>query len=229
MVEKKQNMREYFRRLKNDYVFRTLIFASISFVITLAFCLFNFFVGVIDGIVWNISIAVYYFLLLIIKLIVGCNEISWNRQKLDDSQKEEKRESVYLWQSILLLVIDLALVTPITLMMLQEKTVDYSSIVAITIATYTVYKIVMASINFYKTRKMSHLSVKIVRNINFVDALVSILTLQYTLIMTFGTGFDEGLKAVCAISSFGIWVALIVISIVVLVHAVKIKRNKTTI
>ena len=81
---------------------------------------------------------------------------------------------MYLWQSILLLVIDLSLATPITLMMLQEKTVDYSSIVAITIATYTVYKIVMASINFYKTRKMSHLSVKIVRNINFVDALVSI-------------------------------------------------------
>lgn len=228
MEEQKKGFKNIFKRLKEDYVFRTLIFASFSFIVTFAFCVFNLFIGFRDLIVWNIGIGIYYLLLVIIKLIVGGDELRWKKQKLDDVEKEKRRENLYILQSFLLFIIDLALVVPITVMMLQEKVVDYSEIVAITIATYTVYKVVMSSINFYKTRKMNHLSVKIVRNVNFVDSLVSILTLQYTLIMTFGSGFDDGLKTVCAISSFTIWIALIILSVVILVHAIKTKKNKPT-
>lgn len=223
---KKNKIKEYYVRLKENYILRTLVFASFSFFVTIGFCLFNLFIGIRDQIAWNISIGVYYLLLVVIKILVGYHEIKWKKQHLNELQKEEKRETIYLTQSILLLIIDLALITPITLMMLQEKEIHYSSIAAITIATYTVYKIVMASINFYKTRKLNHLSVKIVRNINFVDALVSILTLQYTLIMTFGTGMDDGLKVVCSLSSFAIWGALITISIFSLIQSIKGKNKK---
>ncbi len=63
---------------------------------------------------------------------------------------------------------------------MQQKDINYSEIPALTIAAYTTYKITAASINIVKTRKGKHLSVKILRNVNFVDALVSVLSLQYT-------------------------------------------------
>ena len=226
MNNQEKGWKKYFRRLKDDYVLRTFIFTTFSFIITLAFCIFNLSVGIFYGIVWDLSIGIYYLLLVIIRVVVGYYEIKWKKQKISSIEKEEKRKNVYLAQSILLFIIDLALIAPITLMMLQEKSVDYSPVIAITIAAYTVYKIVMASINFRKTRKSNHLSVKIFRNINFIDALVSILTLQYTLIMTFGTGIEDNLKTICAISSFAVWSALIIISITTLINAVNIKKQK---
>ncbi len=77
------------------------------------------------------------------------------------------------------------------MMVLQQKNVNYSEIHAIMIAAYTVYKIVTATINFIKTRKSNHLSVKILRNINFVDALVSILSLQMFAIIQFKTVLER--------------------------------------
>lgn len=71
---------------------------------------------------------------------------------------------------------------------------------AITIAAYTTYKIIMSAINFSKAKKNGNLSVKMLRNVNLVDALVSVLSLQYALVMTFGGGI-EGDMLFCAHSA----------------------------
>ncbi len=63
------------------------------------------------------------------------------------------------------------------------------------------------------------------RQINLKDALVSILTLQYILIVTFDEGITREMQILSIISSFTILTILIVISICNLKNAIKIKKS----
>lgn len=62
------------------------------------------------------------------------------------------------------------------------------------------------------------------RNVNLVDALVSVLSLQYALVMTFGGGIEGDMLFLCAFSSLAVWGFLIILSVV---NAVKSRKNNT--
>ncbi len=220
MKDKEREENKFIKRMKSDYTFRTFVFSALSFFVTVAFTAYNVFLAVVYKSPFNLGLSVYYALLLCIRLFVILSELRFNKAGYNNEQIESGRKKLFFMQSIMLFVIDLALVAPISMMVLQQKDVNYSEIPAIMIAAYTVYKIVTATINFIKTRKSTHLSVKILRNINFVDALVSVLSLQYTLIMTFNGGISGNMFTVCALSSFAIWAFIAVISVLTLIGAV---------
>lgn len=226
MKRKERTEHKFLKRIKSDYTFRTFVFSAFSFLVTVAFTGYNVFLAVVYRSAWNIGIAIYYALLLCVRAYVIFFEYEFNKKNIDDRAKENARKQLYLVQSILLLVMDIALIAPISIMVMQQKDINYSEIPALTIAAYTTYKITAASINIVKTRKGKHLSVKILRNVNFVDALVSVLSLQYTLIMTFGGGIDGKMRTLCAISTFFIWMFIIFISVLSFIHAVKSKKDK---
>ena len=221
MKRKERTEHKFLKRIKSDYTFRTFVFSAFSFLVTVAFTGYNVFLAVVYRSTWNIGIAIYYALLLCVRAYVIFSEYKFNKKDFDDRAKENARKQLYLVQSILLLVMDIALIAPISIMVMQQKDINYSEIPAL-----TTYKITTASINIVKTRKGKHLSVKILRNVNFVDALVSVLSLQYTLIMTFGGGIDGKMRTLCAISTFFIWMFIIFISVLSLIYAVKSKKEK---
>ena len=214
----------FIARLRKDFEYRTYVTSTVSFFASLAFAGYNIFLGAAYKTVWNIGIAVYYFLLVCVRAFVGYKEIKFKKSGLSDGEKEERRKNVYIAQSIILFLIDVALVGPITIMVLQRKSVDYSKIPAIAMAAYTVFKIVTSSISYVKTRKMTNLSLRIFKNLNFIDALVAVLTLQYTLLMTFGDGVTGEMFPLCAATSFAVWAFLIIVSITNLFQAIKIKK-----
>ncbi len=119
---------------------------------------------------------------------------------------------------------DFALFAPTILMALFQKEVKFTVIMAIALATYTCYKIVMASINYAKTRKNQNPTVKILRTILFAEALVSILTLQNTLIMTFGE-VTTGMKTLVIVSSTLILFTIISLSIMSLTDAINKRKS----
>lgn len=215
------------KRIKNDYVFRTFIFSALSFFVTLVFTVYNTFLGVAYKSVWNIGIALYYALLLCIRAYIIFSEKKFYKNNLTDEQKDRKRKIIFFVQSILLLIIDFALIAPISLMVLQKRAIKFSQIPAIAMAGYTSFKIFVSTRNIFKTKFEMNLSIKMLRNINFIDALVSILSLQYTLIMTFGGGLDEDMFTLCAISSFCIYVLLFILSLKTFLSSIKIiTKNK---
>lgn len=64
------------------------------------------------------------------------------------------------------------------------------------------------------------------RNINLKDSLVAILSLQYILIMTFESETDNNMLIVSYISTFCIWILLIIISIKTICKAIQINKTK---
>ena len=214
----------FIARLRKDFEYRAYIGSTVSFFASLAFMGYNIFLGAVYGTVWNIGVAAYYLLLVAVRAFVGVEEIKFKKQGLCAESKEEKRKNVFLVQCVLLFLLDLALVGPITIMVLQQKAVAYSVIPAITVAAYTVFKIVTSSVSYVKTRKTANLGVRAFKNLNFIDALVSVLSLQYTLLMTFGDGITGDMFTLCAVTSFAVWTLLVAVSVTNLIKAIKIKR-----
>lgn len=85
----------------------------------------------------------------------------------------------------LLLLLNLALSGVVLLTIAKGTAKTHSEIMVISIAAYTFYKITMAVINMVKVRKMQSPSLITIRNIGVADALVSMLTLQTTMLASF--------------------------------------------
>lgn len=227
-MKRKERVGQLGKRIRTafgDRVFRTFLSSTLSFFVTAAFAGYHLFLGIAYRTAWNFCIAVYYALLTAIRAYILFSEKKLRKSEFTLERKDLARRKLYLVQSVFLFAIDLALIAPISLMVMQKKLVDYSTIPAITMATYTTYKIIISARSYLGNKKQRHLSVQMLKIISFVDALVSVLTLQYTLIMTFGNGIEGDMLTLCAVSSFAIWGLLIAVSVHTLVKAVRLRRS----
>lgn len=107
-----------------------------------------------------------------------------NRARSEGEQARCCRRT-FLVSSVLLLALDLSLILPIAMMVVLDKPVSMGLIPAIAMAAYTTWKITLASLHIGRQRNRGgwNLLVAELRAVNFIDALVAILTLQNTLIM----------------------------------------------
>lgn len=215
-----------FKDLKNriikDYNFRTYWFSFFSFLASIAFTIYNAFLGIYYQSLFNGSIAVYYLLLIIVRMIIILFELHWN--KTNDDEIDYKRVGLFIGSCALLILINIALIVPISLMVLNQKTVLMGLIPAIAMAAYTTFKITMAIINYTKTRKNNHLSIRALRIINMIDALVSILSLQNTLIVVNGGSQAEEMMILSGVSSLVIILGILIIIIVSLIRGLKFRK-----
>lgn len=171
-------------RFLEDYTFRTILTTMPAFLINMAYTVYNGVIGIMNRSEWFITMAVYYSLLGIMRY----RAVSEGRKisRMEDPQQVERRQlSVIRTDGILLMVLNLALSGVVLLTIAQETAKTYSEIMMISIAAYTFYKITMAVINMIKVRKMQSPILIVIRNIGAADALVSMLTLQATMLASF--------------------------------------------
>lgn len=171
-------------RFLDDHAFRTILTTLPAFLINVAYTVYNGVIGIMNQSAWFITMAVYYSLLGIMRY----RAVSTGRRiaRLEDKQLIRKKElSVIKMDGILLLVLNLALSGAVLLTIAQDTAKRYSEIMVISIAAYTFYKITMALINKIKVRKTQSLILITIRNIGVADALVSMLTLQATMLASF--------------------------------------------
>ncbi len=212
-------------KLKENFQFKTYLFSLFSIFITIIFAIYNIYLGIIYNTGWNISIAIYYGFLIIIRTYILYNENKLSKLNISE-YKIDMQKKLYLKQCIMLFTIDLLLIAPISIMVLGQKEVNYSTIPAIATAAYTTCKMILATKNALQAKKNNNLSIIMLRNINLKDSLVAILSLQYILIMTFESKTDNNMLIVSCISTFCIWILLIIISIKTICKAIQINKTK---
>ena len=202
------------RGWREDYIFQALISAAASFGYTALFALYNGYLGLWHRSVWHGSICVFYLLLMAIRGMVLLTEK--RGQARSEAERDRCRRRTFLISSLFLLALDLALMLPIAMMVVLDKPVTMGLIPAIAMATYTTWKITMASIHVGRQRRRSggNMLVAELRTVNFIDALVAILTLQNTLIMVNRSKTGENsMLPVSAASSAVIYGVIVVITI----------------
>lgn len=193
-----------------------------SFGMTILFAIYNGFLGIYQFSIWHGSIGIYYLLLAGIRGIILLTEK--NIKTKSKKEKTKRRKQAFALSAAMLLLLNVALICPIVLMVKFEKPVNLSLIPAIAMAAYTTYKVTIASVNIYKQkrRKNSNFLIAELRDINFIDALVSVLTLQNTLIMVNSTEQSiDNMFVLAAISSAVIYIIIVVISICLIVDKSK--------
>ena len=212
------NGKQFLNRFKTDYDFKTFVTSFISLAVTVVFAFYNGFLGIYHASLWHGTICVYYLVLILLRGTIMIAE----RRLSGREDPEASRNKVYLWVSILLLLLNVTLVVPASLMVRQLKPVSLTLIPAITMAAYTTFRIIMASIHLRKRSVSSDCLVKLLRTINFIDALVAILTLQNTLIMV--NSDDKGISQMLpltAVTSAVIWLAILGLSILSILRGIR--------
>ncbi len=197
------------KNLFKNYECRVYFTSSISLIFTIAFLVYNFYLGIKFKLTWNFSISIYYLLLIIIRMIILINEKKW--KAISKKNLLQKRISLYKVENIFLIIIDVALIVPIILMVLQKRSVNVGMIPAIAIAAYTTYKVIMACVSYNKTKKLNNITLHGLKILNLKEAIVSILTLQNILIMTFSEGVS--MIQLTSYTSFGMLLSLIILSV----------------
>lgn len=202
------------RTWREDYARRTLLSAGASFACTALFAVYNGYLGIRCGSIWHKSIAWFYLLLTAVR---GSALLTERRVRARPAPEQERcRRRTFLVSSVLLLVLDLALILPVSMMVVLEKPVDLGLIPAIAMAAYTTWKVTAASLHIGRLRRNpgGNILLAELRTVNFIDALVAVLTLQNTLIMVERTAADEnGMLPLSAASSGVIWAAIVAITL----------------
>lgn len=180
------------QRFLEDYSFRTVLTTLPVFSINVIYTVYNGVIGIMNRSVWFITMAVYYSLLGIMRF----QAVSAGRKtaRLSDPEMIRKKElRMIKTDGILLLLLNLSLSGVVLLTIAMDTARRYPDVIVISIAAYTFYKITMAVINMVKSRKTRSPILITIRNIGVADALVSMLTLQSTMLVSFGG--ENGLEA----------------------------------
>jgi len=213
----KEFLLKAFEKWKNDYDFKTMTGAGFALLATVFFALYNGFLGIFYSSMWHGTICAYYLILLVLRSSIILT--------LRASSRHKNKELFLGWacvgEALMLFLLNAALFIPVTLMVRQQKPVEFTLIPAIAMAAYTTYKVTMASINLKRRRKTNNNLVKLLRGINFIDALVSIITLQNTLIMVGSGGRNYKMLPIAAVSSGIIVVVILGISVIILSKSIK--------
>ena len=166
-----------------SYGFRTLAFAAAGFIVNIAYAVLQAVVGIVARSVWNITIAVFYFVLIALKSIV----FFCDRKYKENTAKQIKtyRTCGYLFNLLTVALAGIAI-----LINKADMSYEYAGYMIYIVAAYTFYKIITAIIHFFKARRRDGLIVQAIRNINLVSAIYSMFVLQVSMIQAFGDGND---------------------------------------
>lgn len=207
-----------------DYTFRTILTTMPSFIINVAYTVYNGVIGIVNQSSWFITMAVYYSLLGVMRYHAVNTGRKISRMK---NQKliRKKELAVIKTDGLLLLLLNLALSGVVLLTIAKGRAKAYSEIMAISIAAYTFYKTTMAVINMVKVRKMQSPILITIRNIGVADALVSMLTLQTTMLASFQNTSHLDVNRMNALTGMAVCILIALLGISMIYYASKRKES----
>lgn len=214
----------YGARFLEDYTFRTILTTLPTFLINVFYTVYNGVIGVMNQSAWFITMAVYYSLLGIMRYFAVNTERKTSR--MENPKLIRKRElSVIRTDGILLLLLNLALSGVVLLTIAKGTAKTHSEIMVISIAAYTFYKITMAVINMVKVRKMQSPILITIRNIGVADALVSMLTLQTTMLASFQGTSSIDANRMNGITGLAVCILIALLGVSMIYYASKRKES----
>lgn len=205
---------KYLQKYFEDIRYRNMINLCLSSVIDFSFIFIKFVDGITSKSIWFISLAVYYFIITIIRLF-----LLNNLRKLDDN----KEFIIYRNTGYLIMTLNIALVIMIFQMIRTNVAVVPSGYIIYLTALYSFYLIILAIVNVIKYKKYNSPILSSIKIINLLTACVSILMLQTTMIATFGDNNFEYMKLMNSITGGVISVITLAISTYMIIKGQKNK------
>lgn len=178
-----------------------------------AFAIFQLGLGFYYKSFWFYSMFAYYVMLGIMRFFLLKHTRKYNIN--EQAEVEIKRYKTTGW---LLLFINLALTVIVFFMVYWNKTFVHNEIITITMATYTFLTFTFAIINIVKYKKYKSPVYSAAKSISLISACVSMLTLETTMLTTFGSqngpAFRQIMLSLTGVAVIGFAIVMAIIMIV---------------
>ncbi len=210
---------KYINKLTSDIVLRNNIVMYFTFFWNVTYALFQLSLGLINNSFWFFSLAIYYLCLALIRFYL----VDYTRNnKIKDNLKDEFIH--YRMCGFILLILNIIISIIIFFMVFMDKSFLHHEIITIAIATYTFVTFGYAIYNIIKYRKVGSPVLSAGKAVRLAQALVSMLTLEATMLSTFGSdSLDITTKRIFLIIT-GTFVSTLIVLIAIYMI---IRSNKT--
>lgn len=200
----------YTSRVVSDYRLRTILLAVPGLAGNMIFAVLNGITGMLSHSAWFGSLSAYYILLSVMRIGAvkqerKISEIEQNTERI------EKEIDIYRKNSVLFIIMAVVLGGMVILLELSLGGKTYPGYTIYAAAAYAFYKIVISTINMIKVNKRKSPLLTIIRRIGYIDACVSILTLQTAMFASFANKEEEFTKLMNGIT--GVFVCLLVLGL----------------
>ncbi len=147
----------------------------LRFEINLVFAIYNCVLGIASNEVWFLAVGAYYIVLSVMRISVIAF-VARNKENVNFIKK---------FTGVMLFVLSCVLCVIVYLTVGDMGATKYHEIAMITIALYAFTKLTLAIMGFVKARKNRRPYESVLRSITFTDAVVSIYSLQRSMLVTF--------------------------------------------
>lgn len=214
---------KFTKRIYKDYRYRTVLFTTFSFLVNLFYAVINGIFGFMNHSQWFGSLAAYYIVLSVMRFTTVWHERKIS--KLNENKNRKKHELVvYRNCGILLILITIAFGGAVILLLHKEGGNSYPGFLIFAVAAYTFYKAIISIINIMKTKKFKSPLLATIRNIGYVDALVSLLSLQTAMFTSFGKDEELDHQMMNGLTGAAICIMILFIGIYMIYTSGKQKR-----
>lgn len=193
-----------------------------AFAWNLAYGIFQLGLAIYHRSSWFYSLAGYYILLGVTRLFLARHT---TRYKHNERLKEELLR--YRSCGVFFLLLNIAISVMMFYMIFRNKNFHHSEITTIAIATYTFFTFTKAIVNVVRYRKYQSPVFSATKAISLGGACVSMLTLENTMLATFGkeTMTDFTRKIFLTLSGVAVSIFIITMSNYMIVNSTKKLKN----
>ncbi len=208
-----KNENKYIVRYRTDSHLRIKINLISTFLLNFAYAIFQFFIALYHGSFWFYSMFAYYLFLAITRFYLMKYTLKF---ELNEKPKDELKK--YIFSGWMMLFLNMALCVMIFFMVYWNRTFKHDQITTIALAAYTFISFTIAIINFIRYRKYKSPLFNAAKLISLTSASVSIITLETTMLTSFGSDMDLSTRKLflgltgAAVSLFVLTLAIIMIA-----------------
>lgn len=181
-LKNRKNNNKYIIRWLNDAKLRSKLILLCTTIFNAIYGILNLFLGYVHSTFWFYSLGFYYLCLVFMRLILLCHT-----DKNDTYARIKSEFKKYRCCGIIFLILNISISFIIFFMVYWNRTFYHNEITTIAIATYTFSALTIAIINIAKKQKSKVPIQSASRIISLTAACVSVLTLESTMLTTFGS------------------------------------------
>ncbi len=184
----------------------------LKFIINLIFAMYHCVLGIASYSWWFIALGAYYIVLSSMRIAV-----------IAFTAKDRKNEAfVMKFSGIMIFVLAVVLCGIVYMTIHQSGAVKYHEIAMITIALYAFMKLTLAIYHFIKSSKNHSPYIQTLRSIAFTDSVVSIYSLQRSMLVSFDGMTEENIVLLNTLSGIAMCTVVVCIGL----HLIFRKENQ---
>lgn len=199
--------------------FRTETSLYLGLFINLLYVALKLGSGIYYRSIWFGSLAVYYFLLAVMRFSL----LHHVRSRRDDGISQWKR---YRFCGIVLLFMNQALAAIVVIVVKQNKGFEYAGSLIYAMALYAFYAVITSVINVVKFRKYGSPVLSAAKVINLTAALVSMLSLETAMLAQFGEDDVMFRQIMTSATGAGVCVIVLGMAVFMIAKSTKVIKNR---